>query len=499
MPRVALHHIRKYYASTGILAVDDVDFAVEAGQIHALVGENGAGKSTLARILCGFEVPDSGTIAVRGTTLRFGSHRDAERAGIGFVPQYSMLASSLSAAENVALGHEPRRLGVFIDKRRVSYEAAMLAERFGFSVDQDAPVSTLSLSERREVEIMRALARGGDVLVLDEPTSILGDAETKALFGLLRRLKEAGTGIVFISHRTKEILDIADRVSVMRAGRLEGTHDAHMLDEASLAELIVGSPPERRARRPVSLNGSVVFEMRGVSTRRRGVAALVDINIEVHSGEIVVVVALGGNGLDSLEDVATGLAHPDSGTVAVLGRDIRSIPPRELRTRIMAYMPTDREARALCGRSSVAANAIAKRLPYYGFMEYANGRRPHDDAGTILAAFAVPNWKRRRADSLSGGNRQRVVAGRELEQGRPLVVAANPAQGLDSSARSMLFSRLASLRDAGTAVIVLTSDPEDALDLADRTYSLYRGTLTPFDPHASDAATLAAAITGATR
>lgn len=499
MPRAALHHIRKYYASTGILAVDDVDFVVEAGQIHALVGENGAGKSTLARILCGFEVPDAGTIAVRGTTLRFGSHRDAERSGIGFVPQYSMLAPSLSAAENVALGHEPRRLGVFIDKRRVSYDAAMLSERFGFSVDQDAPVSTLSLSERREVEIMRALARGGDVLVLDEPTSILGDAETKTLFALLRRLKDAGTGIVYISHRTREILDIADRVSVMRSGRLEGTHDVHNLDEASLAELIVGSAPERTTRMLASQSGPVAFAMHGVSTRPRGVVALVDVNIEVHSGEIVAVVALGENGLDSLEDVATGLAHPDNGTVTVLGHDMRSIPPRELRTRIMAYMPTDREARALCGRSSVAANAIAKRLPYYGFVEYANGRRPHDDAAAILEAFAVTNWKRRRADSLSGGNRQRVVAGRELEQGRPLVIAANPAQGLDSSARSMLFGRLASLRDAGTAVLVLTSDPEDALDLADRTFSLYRGTLAPLGLHAADAASLAAAITGAAR
>lgn len=499
MPRAALHRIRKYYASTGILAVDDVDFVVEAGRVHALVGENGAGKSTLARILCGFEVPDAGTIMVRDKTLRFSSHRDAERAGIGFVPQYSMLAPSLSAAENVALGHEPRRLGVFIDRRRVSYEAAMLSERFGFSVDQDAPVSELSLSERREVEIMRALARGGDVLVLDEPTSILGDAETKALFGLLKRLKDAGTGIVYISHRTREILDIADTVSVMRAGRLEGTYEARVLDEAQLAALIVGSAPERSARRIAGQTGPVVFAMRGVRARRHGVPALVDASIEVRAGEIAVVVALGGNGLDALEDVASGLAAPESGVVEVLGQDMRSMSPLELRTRTMAYLPTDREGRALCGRSSVAANAIAKRLPYYRFFEYADGRKPHKDAGAILESFAVTNWKRRRVDSLSGGNRQRVVAGRELEQRRPLVLAANPAQGLDSFARSMLFGRLASLRDQGAAVLVLTSDPEDALDLADRTFSLYRGALAPLAADAADAATLASAITGATR
>jgi len=498
MPRAVLSAIRKYYASTSTLAVDDVDFVVKAGEIHALVGENGAGKSTLARILCGFEVPDAGTMSIRGTAMTFTSHRDAERAGIGFVPQYSMLAASLSAAENVALGHEPRRFGLFTDKRRVSYDFEMLAARFGFSVDPDTPVSMLSLSERRQVEIMRALARGGDILVLDEPTSILGDTETAALFTLLRRLKDAGTGIVYISHRTREILDIADRVSVMRSGRLVSTMEASELDEERLAAMIVRSMPERQSKRMMGDPGSIVFKMRGVSTRRRGIASLADINLDVHAGEVVVIVALGGNGLDSLEDAATGLVHPDSGHIEVLGRDMRSINPRELRTRLIAYLPTDREARGLCGRSSVAMNAIAKSLPRYGFAEYADGRKPYADAAAILESFTVTHWERRRVDTLSGGNRQRVVAGREL-RGRPaLVIAANPAQGLDSSARSMLFSRLHEMRDAGSAVLVLTSDPEDALDLADRTFSLYRGTLRLLDRYGSDASSLAAAITGVT-
>jgi len=210
--------------------------------------------------------------------------------------------------------------------------------------------------------------------------------------------------------------------------------------------------------------------MHGVSTRRRGAASLVNIELAVRAGEVVVVVALGGNGLDSLEDAATGIVHPDHGHVEVLGRDIHSIEQRELRTRILAYLPTDREGRGLCGRSSVAANAIAKRLPYYTFSEYMDGRKPHEEADAILDSFAVTNWERRRVDTLSGGNRQRVVAGRELCSQLPLVIAANPAQGLDSSARSMLFGRLRAMRDAGSGVLVLTSDPEDALDLADRTF-----------------------------
>lgn len=497
MPRAELSAIRKYYASTSTLAVDDVDFIVKAGEIHALVGENGAGKSTLARILCGFELPDAGTISIRGTARSFSSHRDAERAGIGFVPQYSMLAASLSAAENVALGHEPRRLGLFTDRRRVSYDFEMLAERFGFSVDADTPVSMLSLSERRQVEIMRALARGGDVLVLDEPTSILGDSETAALFALLHRLKDAGTGIVYISHRTREILDIADRVSVMRSGRLDTTTMASELDEERLAAMIVRSAPERQSKRMISEPGAVVFAMRGVNTTRRGIVALADINLEVRAGEVVVVVALGGNGLDSLEDAAAGLIHPEGGHIEVLGRDMRSINPRELRTRLVAYLPTDREGRGLCGRSSVAMNAIAKSLPRYGFAEYADGSKPHADAAAILESFMLTHWERRRVDTLSGGNRQRVVAGRELSGKPALVIAANPAQGLDSSARSMLFGRLRAMCDAGSAVLVLTSDPEDALDLADRTFSLYRGSLRLLDRLGADASSLAGAITGA--
>ncbi|PKL26548.1 MAG: heme ABC transporter ATP-binding protein [Spirochaetae bacterium HGW-Spirochaetae-3] len=496
MQLATLTSIRKYYPSTNALAVDGADFSLERGEVHALVGENGAGKSTLAKILCGFESPDSGTVAIRGSPVSFSSHRDAEKAGIGFVPQYSMLAPGLSAADNVALGHEPRFLGVFSDRRRVAYDFSLLADRYGFSVNPDAIVSTLSASGRREVEILRALARGGGVLVLDEPTSILGERETEALFALIRRLKSAGAGIVYISHRAKEILDLADRISVMRAGRVERTIRPDDTDECGLADLIVRSSSCAAGTDSGSTPGKPGLTLRSVTLSRRGSDSLDGADLVVRKGEVVAVVALGGNGLDALEDVAAGVVGPDSGDVLVLGKDIHSYPPRILRSGVMAYIPTDREGRGLCAKASVALNAIAGRLRGYSFADFALGRAPLADADALLASFDVKNGGRRRVDTLSGGNRQRVVAARELDGPADVVVAANPTQGLDRSSRAALLSRLAEMRDEGSAVLLLSSDPEDASELADRSFVLYRGRLKALSGPGSDDSAIAAALTG---
>jgi len=497
MSLATLSAIRKMYTSTATLALDEADFDVRSGEVHALVGENGAGKSTLARILCGFEKPDSGSITIHGQDHTFHSHRDAERAGIGFVPQYSMLAQGLNAAENIALGHEPRRLGLFLDRQRAMYDFKKLAERFGFDVDPLTPVSLLSASARREVEILRALARGGDILVLDEPTSILGDAETKALFLLLGRLKDAGTGIVYISHRAREIINLADRISVMRSGKVERTIKAGEVDECGLAELIVQSGSCPSGNSPDAKPGCAVLALTGVTVQKTGISSLDSIDLEVREGEIVAVIALGGNGLDTFEDVVTGIRVPDSGSVRVLDRELESCPPRELRSRILAYLPTDREGRGLCPKASVASNVMAGRVSDYSFSEYAGGMIPLSDAAALLASFGVQKWEKRRIDTMSGGNRQRVVAARELDGFSPLVIAANPAQGLDPSARSLLFSRLSSLRDQGSAVLILTSDPEDAAETADRTFTLYRGQLRELSDGEAGGFSIASALTGA--
>jgi simple sugar transport system ATP-binding protein len=499
MELLGLKGIRKHFPSTGTLAVDGADFSVRRGEVHALVGENGAGKSTLARIMCGLEKPDAGTLMVRGSLTRFASHRDAERLGIGIVPQYSMLAGNLSAAENIALGHEPLLAGIFYDQKKAAYDLALLCGRYGFSLDPNVPVSTLPNAQRREAEILRALARGADVLILDEPTSILAEHETEALFALIRRLTAAGAGIVYISHRSKEILNLADRITVMRDGRVVQTLPAAGLEECDLADLIVRANACALDAGSGSQPGQTVLQLRDVSMKAPSGSAfdaIQDLNLVVRAGEVVGVVALGGNGLDVLEDLASGLIPPDRGEILIHGRPMAGLDARQLRTALMAYLPTDRDQRGLCGTTRVKDNLVAKRLQTYSFISFARGVEPDKDADQLLASFGIKGSTSQMVPTLSGGNKQRLVAARELDGARPVVLAANPAQGLDMAARTLLFQRLRSARDDGAAVLLLSSDPEDLADLADRSFALYRGRLFPVESGHLHGGGLASILTG---
>ncbi|TFG83812.1 MAG: ATP-binding cassette domain-containing protein [Spirochaetales bacterium] len=492
MELLALKGIYKYFPSTGTRALIGADFSLEKGEIHALVGENGAGKSTLARVICGLVKPDAGAMAVRGRELSFRTHRDAEKAGIGLVPQHSMLAPGLTVAENLALGHEPRRFGLFFDARKARYEAAMLAERYGFSVNPAALVSSLGPSQRREAEILRAMARGAEILILDEPTSILSEVEAKVLFALIRRLTAAGAGVVYISHRVREILDLADRVTVLRNGKTMATTAADQLDESSLAELIIPMGAIASPRPDESRVGHPVLEIRGAQLGSSG-----GIDLVVRAGEAVGVVALAGNSLDALEDLVVGLTPSPPGSVLLLGKNLAYHDRGRLRTKLMAYLPTDREGRALSARSSVRKNILAGRLGEYGRIQYAMKKMPNADARAMTASFEVRGALNGPANALSGGNRQKLVAARELTKRPRLVVAANPAQGLDPASRALIFRRLAELRDQGAAILILSQDPDDLAEIADRAFALYRGMLTPIQDDKLGRPVLSALLTGA--
>lgn len=492
MELLRLEGIYKRFPSTGTQALAGAGFSLREGEVHALVGENGAGKSTLARVICGLLAPDAGTMYVHGKPVSFRTHRDAERAGIGLVPQHSMLAEGLTVAENLALGHEPRRFACVYDAGRAEYEAAMLAERFGFSVRPDARVSSLGPAEKREAEILRAMARGSSILVLDEPTSILSDDEANRLFGLIARLKAGGAGIVYISHRAREILSLADRVTVLRDGLSLATVQASQLDACSLAELIVPSGACVSDDKPARAFGGPVLEFLGVGTRA-GAA----IDLVVRSGEIVGVAALEGNALDSLEEMAVGLLPPREGKLLYMGEDLSASMAEAIRAGSVGYLPTDREGRGLSARSSARDNILAKSLRSFSRSEYATRSAPARRAAALAAAYSVRGDLSRPADSLSGGNRQRLVAARELDGERCLVIAANPVQGLDPQARSMVFKRLIELRDAGTAVLVLSRDPVDLAEVADRSFILYRGRLTPIASGELASGGLSTLLTGA--
>ncbi|HAE20795.1 MAG TPA: D-xylose ABC transporter ATP-binding protein [Spirochaetaceae bacterium] len=499
MEVLGLRGIHKFFPSTATQALRGADFSLLAGEVHALVGENGAGKSTLARIACGLLAPDRGSLFVRSAPRAFKSHRDAEQAGIGYVPQYSMLAPGLTVAQNLSLGHEPRRFGFLYDGAKALYEAAMLGERYGFSVDPAALVADLGPAQRREAEILRAMARGAHILILDEPTSILSEAEAKALFALIERLTKAGAGVVYISHRAKEILDIADRVTVLREGQSIATVAAGGLDECALAELIITTGSCASDRRHETEPGRPVLELRGAALGGEAGDSGMAVDLVVRAGEAVGVAALAGNYLDELEEVAVGLRVAERGQVLLLGKDLSSYDPALLYTKLLAYLPTDREGRGLSGRSTLQDNLLAKRLSSYSFAAFALQRAPTRDAAGLAAVFKVKGRLCRPADSLSGGNRQRMVAARELEGNPALIVAANPAQGLDPGGRARIMRRLAELRAGGAALLILSNDPEDLAELADRSFALYRGRLSPLAPEELDTRSLASLLTGATQ
>jgi len=500
---VELQAVSKTFASTGTRALESVDFTLQAGEVHALVGENGAGKSTLARILCGFDKADSGHVLIGGQALHFAGHREAERVGVGFVPQYGMLAEGLSVCENLALGHEPRRFGFIYDRQRARRSAQQLCQRYGFTINVDAMVSGLSAAKRREAEILRALARASQVLVLDEPTTVLSEAENQHLFALIKSLRAEGLAILYISHRAKEILALADRLTVLRDGRVETVRPVAGLDECSLAQLIVRSSACPAFSTPEGQPGPPVLELAAVRVLGRGADSLEALDLQVHAGEIVGVVALGNNGLETLEKVVSGRLLPDAGTVRLAGKLLADWDSLTLRTRLLSYIATDREVSSLCMQASIRDNALAKRLHGFSSLAFAGGKQAASYAEALLADAGIKARAGNPTGSLSGGNRQRLLVARELELASDCLIAANPAQGLDSASRAELLQGIQLRRDAGSAVLLLSSDLEDVAAIADRAYILYRGTLQAIDSKilAADnpAELLSSLLTGGTK
>lgn len=502
MELLSARGVTKYFPETGTLANDGVSLAVEAGEIRALVGENGAGKSTLARILAGLALPDSGEILVRGRPARISSARDAERAGIGLVPQYSFLAEGLTVAEGIALGHEPRRGGLFLDRRRAYVEAALLAERFGFQVDPGARVGGLSQAERRQAELMRALARGGEVLILDEPTSLLTEAETAGLFALIRRLAEAGKGVIYISHRAAEIRAVARSVTVLRAGRvvldrpLEGLADGELSALMANAGSRAPGPGGASARGQGAEPGPVSIEARGLVLGGSGGSS--PISFGVRRGEVLGLIGLAGNGLDRLEACAAGLRRPAAGELLVEGLPAAARRGPLFREEVLSYVPSARDGRGLCLASSIADNALVLERRSFGLGGWFGRKAREERSAEIVSRMGLSAGPRARAGALSGGNRQRLLLSRELDPRRPAALLCDPTQGLDVAAQAEAAGRILELKRAGAAVLLLSSSLDELLLLADRVGVLYRGSLVYEAPNEGEAsvASLAARMTG---
>jgi len=468
--------IRKEFPGT--LANDDVSLDVRRGEVHALLGENGAGKSTLMNILYGLYRPDAGEILVNGRTVEFGSARDAISTGIGMVHQHFMLIPVMTVAENIVLGVEPRK-GLLLDERTAERRVHDLSERFGLAVDPAALVSDITVGQQQRVEILKALYRGADILILDEPTAVLTPQEAHELFEIIRSLQADGKSIIFISHKLNEVLEIADRITVLRRGRKIETVPSDGATEESLARAMVGRDVLLRVEKAPAQPGDVLLSVEDLHVRdERGIEKVRGVSLEVRAGEIVGVAGVDGNGQTELIDAITGLMKSESGTIRVAGEEVRDASAREMLDAGVGHIPEDRQRRGLVLEFSIAENIALHDYakPPDSKWSWLFPSRLVARARGLITEFDIRGGgPLTAAGGLSGGNQQKVVAAREIARDPKVLIAAQPTRGLDVGAIEYLHRRLVTERDEGRAVLLISLELEEILSLSDRILVIYEG------------------------
>jgi general nucleoside transport system ATP-binding protein len=465
-----------------LVADDHVDLTVEPGEIHALLGENGAGKTTLMNVLFGLMHPDSGTVSIDGEEVHFPDPGAAVRHGIGMVHQHFMLVPVFTVAENVVLGFEPtHRLGL-LDRRRARDQIRRISTEFGLEVDPDALVESLPVGIQQRVEILKALARDAQLLILDEPTAVLTPQEIEALFAIMRSLRESGRSILFITHKLKEVLAIADRITVMRLGKVTGTTTPDATNEQQLASMMVGRSVELVVQKRTATPGPVVVEVKDLVVEdARGLTVVDHMSFEVREGEILALAGVQGNGQTEVVRALTGLMPIASGSVVFDGRDIAKASVKERLREGVAHVPEDRLRDGLIVQMTIADNLV---LDVYDIPPHAHhGAR---DLGEVRANGAQKlvdfDIRAKSAEelvsTLSGGNQQKVIVARELSRETKLLIASQPTRGLDVGSIEYVHRRIVEQRDKGTAVLLISSELDEVLALGDRIAVVYRGRIT---------------------
>jgi ABC-type uncharacterized transport system ATPase subunit len=475
-PLLELSGITKRFP--GVLANDRVDFDLAKGEVHALLGENGAGKSTLVNILYGLYHPDEGEIRLNGEPVRIGSPRDAIDLGIGMVHQHFMLIPVMTVAENIVLATEPRK-GPFLDLVGAQERVRELAAQFGLAVRPEARVSSISVGMQQRAEILKALYRGAEILILDEPTAVLTPQEAVELFAILRSLQADGKSIIFITHKLNEVLEIADRITVLRQGKRIDTVPRAGATQEGLARRMVGREVVLRVEKPPAQPGETLLVVESVSVLDdRGLEAVRDVSFELKAGEIVGIAGVDGNGQSELIDALTGLRRPASGRIVAAGRDITHAGSRECLDLGVGHIPEDRQLRGL-----ILDFTLAENLALHDFRQEPDSkwgwlypRRLIERAARLLKEFDVRGGRPQTAASaLSGGNQQKVVVAREVSRNPSILVAAQPTRGLDVGAIEFVHRRLVEERDKGRAILLVSFELEEILSLSDRILVLYEG------------------------
>lgn len=488
-PRLAMHGIAKRYGA--VHAVRNADFVVRPGTVHALVGENGAGKSTLIKILAGAVTADAGTIAFDGRTAEITSTVDALTLGIATVYQEPQLFPELSVAENIFLGRE-LRTGPRIDWATQNARVVELLELLGLPRSfVTRPVGELSVAQRQQISIAKALSHDATVLILDEPSAILTDTEIDVLFGVVRRLTESGVAVVYISHRLDELFRIADEVTVMRDGATIATRPIAELSVRQIAELMVGDvlTDERPSRAPAT--GEPVLELNRLALA----GSFEDVNVQVRPGEIVALYGLVGSGVAEIASTIYGIERATGGEIRLDGKAVRPTSPRHAQKLGIALLPADRKAEGMFGFQSIAFNISVGHLPLLSTVGWLDRARERTVARDLIARLSVrtPN-ERQPISAMSGGNAQKVVLARQLVERPRVLVLGEPTQGVDVGAKEEIHRIITELADAGTAVLVATSDLPEALRISDRLLVVRAGTTTSeFGPDATQVDVLAAA------
>lgn len=477
VPVLEARNITKQFP--GVIANQNINLKLYPGEILALLGENGAGKSTLMNIIYGLYHPTEGEILVNGQVVRMNTPRDAISLGIGMVHQHFQLVPVMTVAENIMLGSETVRNGL-LDVRKVAEQVTELSKRYQLDVDPDAIIEDLPVGMRQRVEIIKTLYRNANILILDEPTAVLTPQEIEGLFKVMELLRGQGKSIIFITHKLKEVLRIADRINVLRGGRVVGEANPKTSTQAQLASMMVGREVILTVEKEPASPGERVLEVKGLSARNDlGGAALHDVTLEVNAGEIVGVAGVQGNGQTELVEVLTGLRKADRGQISLSGADMTNAGPRRITQEGMScHIPEDRHAHGMVVSYSVADNLV---LNTYNQKPFARGitiNQPAilEHAKELIKRFDVRTpTPQTHAGSLSGGNQQKMVVARELSRPLKLLIASQPTRGIDVGSIEFIHNQIVRKRDDGVAVLLVSSELDEIMALSDRIVVMYKG------------------------
>lgn len=481
---LVMENITKVY-SNGFIANKNVNFSVRKGEIHALVGENGAGKSTLMKVLFGEEMPDTGRILLNGKEIKIDTPSSAIQFGIGMVHQHFMLAPSLTIAENMVMGIEPKKL-CFIDYEKAIQMTEEVAKKYNFDIDPKALVKDLPVGVKQKIEILKALLRGAQILILDEPTAVLTPQETFELFIQLKKLKEQGHTIIFISHKLREIKEICDRITILRNGRTVGEAQVSELSEQEISNKMVGRDVILTVEKQTASPQETVLKIRNLTVINQfGKESLKDVSFDVRKGEIFGIAGVEGNGQSEIAETITGLKSYAKGLIEIKGVNIEKLSIRDIRNLKVSHVPEDRMTFGIAGEISIRDNIISDRYfkPEYNKYGLQDNKKVNQEVDQYIKEYLVKcDGREQPIEMLSGGNIQKVVVAREFSSSPDLVVVNQPTRGIDVGATEFVRKRIVELRDQGAAIVLFSADLNEVMELSDSLIVMYEGELAAYFP-----------------